>query len=191
MTAVSIQRYVASEIQSETLNTIINHGQWRWVYAEQQKGTELTWFETLAADESGWEQWQHGRLFDQHHELTWWREQNGRFTCRLLTTQTPPTSINWDDGETYDMVVPPDSAKETRLKPGAERTLMHGRWNPGSTPPTWSEPRIPRYLAYPVEPTLPIHEETRAILTTCIYRGLGGDLLTRLVSVDIEPPGGD
>lgn len=181
MSDLTINRFTADGIDGGTLPELVSQGDWRWASVEQPSGTELTWFATLAAKSLPWASWHHARLFSEETELAWWLEYNGRFTCRLLTANHPDNSV-WQPGGTYK----PFALSERSWQP--EATLLHGRWNGNTDPPSWSEPRIPRYLHYPVAADAKLATESRGILNTAVYLGELGDVLVRYVSVGVWTP---
>lgn len=182
MSDLAINRYTADGVDGATLTQLVGMGKWRWAYVERPSGTELTWFAVLADENEPWPSWHHARLFNERAELAWWQEYDGLFTCRLLASD-PPTSPVWQQGGRYK----PLNLMEKQWQP--EATLLHGRWNGNTDPPTWSEPRVPRYLAYPVPTDAELKTETRGVLHTAVYRGNDADdVLTRYVSVGVWTP---
>ena len=182
MSDLTINRFTAVGMNDATLNELVGQGVWCWAYVERPSGTELTWFTALADENEPWSSWHHARLFNETAELAWWREYDGRFTCRLLTRDQPTNPV-WQPGGSYE----PLNLFNREWQP--EATLLHGHWNGNTDPPSWSEPRVPRYLEYPVPTEADLKTETRGVLHTAVYRGQDvGDMLTRYVSVGIWTP---
>lgn len=175
----------AREVSLETLRRVLAENNLQWVYAERMADTGLgTVADLLAGEPLGAPQdgsrpgvelarWEHGRAFGPRLEIDWWREGE-TFRLRALSEVALPQGIDWrepDDGPALVAV-------------GAPRAMMlYGTLDEKSPPdrPTWSEARVPRYLAYPV----PFDDSPpeRVALLGQDYARRGVVVLTRLVGV--------
>jgi hypothetical protein len=169
MAQETIYRYVRRDVSGADLNDLAQNHPGPWFYGESPQDTVLIWAAGVPPTGAPWRAWRHARRFGSDGELSWWREADDTFTCRLLTG----TDVaGWGERVEYTAV---------EGVPGA--TLLHGEYDESSEPPTWSEARIPRVFGYPVETEVP-DLDTRVVLLTRTYRGPDGDLVDRLVAVE-------
>lgn len=171
MAQESIYRYVRRGVAAADLNALVEAQPGDWFYGERPPDTVLVWASGALDGGLAWADWRHGRRFGPEGELAWWPEAGGAFTCRLLAG---PGAAGWEGATEY-----------TAADDEVNETLLHGLYDEDSDPPTWSEARIPRYLAYPVEDNAP-GLNTRAVLLTRGYRGPAGDRLERLLAVETK-----
>jgi len=175
----------AREVNLETLRQVLASADLRWVYAERMADTglgtvaDLLAGEPLGAPKDGsrpgieLERWEHGRAFGPQMEVDWWREGE-TFRLRALSESKLPEGVNWQE---------PDNGPAS-VAMGAPRAMMlHGTHDEKSPSdrPTWSEARVPRHLAYPVQVGSPPPE--RVTLLGQDYARRGVVVLTRLVGV--------
>lgn len=176
----------ASGISLKTLRKVLVDSDLDWVYAERMADTglgtvaDLLNGEPLGAPKDSsrpgvrLEQWEHGRAFGPELEIDWWREGEA-FRLRALSEGDVPDSVNWTEPGDGPVPVAVD---------GLRPMVLHGSYDDKSPPerPTWSEARIPRHLAYPIqfEDSSP---SRRVVLLGQDY--VRGDVvvLTRLVKV--------
>lgn len=138
--------YFVPHVDDHVLLSLLQAGRWTWLYAERMETTELMLLSDATAGELPLTRWQHGRAFDEQHELTWWRKNNYS-DLRLLTKDAQPEigSLQWGKGAEWQAAGVP------------QETLLHGTRddeaaNRGEA--RWSEARIPRWLFHP----LPLNE---------------------------------
>lgn len=166
------------DVPAETVTALLTQAgsKWPWVYAERPETTELLW---LAAVQPNWQQWPYARAFGPESELSWQQQANGRYTLRLLTDSTPPVLAGLDWGAA------------TSWQPfGREQsTWLHGRLDEDRSEAqgelTWSEARIPRWLAYPLAAEAAPPERVVLQVQTYAQDGIVG--LTRLLAVQAAP----
>lgn len=164
-----IHRYIRRAVSPADLATLAGDHSGRWFYGERPQDTVLTWAADVQQTGIPWQAWRHARLFGVDSELSWWREADGTFTCRLLAGSDV---TGWGEGYEY-----------TAVEGVPSETLLHGEYDENSNPPTWSEARIPRTFNYPVDADTP-DLDTRAVLLTFAYRGPDGDIVDRLLAVE-------
>lgn len=167
-------QFLAGAVTAETLHTLLQNGSWRWLYAERMEDTALLWLADALQGAVPWMRWQHGRAFDPGSELAWWRQADGQYQVRLLTDGTAPMGIRWESPTEWHPVADTPSTE----------TLLYGLSDGNGR--TWSEARIPRHFAYPVEDT-----PRRVFLTTQTYWQDGQTFLTRLLMVTGDKGGAD
>lgn len=171
--------YHVSGVAAAALEALLSQSSepWPWFYGERSETTELFWLEDVL---STWQQWTYGRVFGPQSELVWWQRGNGRYDLRLLTDGPPPAVTDFSWGQ--------PAAWEAHGEAG--QTLLHGQLDEDRTKTrdqaTWSEARIPRWLAYPLK-TEADNVPKRVILTTQTYAQAGIVGFTRLLSVDSAP----
>lgn len=177
MTAETVKRYEAAVATTTQLVTLIQSESWTWIYAERPQGTVLDWYDSLTSENIGWEEWSHGRVFSQAAELSWWRQARDRYSCRWVSSAAAPSEVPWQESFI------------TSLPEQPERTLLHGEWDKDSkNPPTWSEARIPGHLKYPIAQAEGLTEGARVALQIQHYMGKDGEVVTRLISLELVIP---
>lgn len=145
-----------------------------WVYAKRLEDIVLDARPAWLAAGVPLERWDQGCAFGPELELCWQR-RGDTYEVRAITEAPPPEVVAWI---AWDM-------GGWRADDGAlARWLLVGERDADreSGAPTWSEARIPRYLAYPVpDPTAP---PERVALVARVYRCDGLVALHRLVCVE-------
>lgn len=172
--------YFTSQVTQPTLLALLQASQdtWPWLYVETVTDTELLWLQPALAETGWWNKSFHGRAFGPKSELAWWRVADDTYELRLLTVASPPLAegVVWGEAIPWE---PWGTAIWTRLygELDTDRSQQSGI-------STWSEARIPRYLAYPLEGK----PSTRVLLKTQAYARDGIVGLTRLLAVAGDPP---
>jgi hypothetical protein len=176
---------VARGVSLEDLQQVLSDSRLIWVYAERMADTglgtvvDLVNGKPLGAPENGChpgvklERWEHGRAFGPEIEIDWWREGEV-FRLRALSNSDLPGPVEWLELE----------EEATLAAVGGPRlVLLHGSYDTGSAPtrPTWSEARVPRHLAYPVQ--FGGLAPQRVALLGQDYARQGIVVLTRLIEV--------
>ncbi len=175
----------ARKVDLKTLRQVLSDPRLIWVYAERMADTGLGTVDDLLNDsplgapEDGnrpgvkLERWEHGRAFGPDLEIDWWREGEV-FRLRALVEGDLPKGVEWSE--------PEDGAALVAV--GVSRSiLLYGTHDKKPSPdqPTWSEARVPRHMAYPVQfEGSPPHQ---VMLVGQDYARLGVVVLTRLVEV--------
>jgi hypothetical protein len=198
--------YFVANVPATTLHAALAWGvqqqAWPWLYGEAMLGSALTTLPPLlAGDPPGWQAWTHGRAFGPESELSWRRQEDGRYRLRLLQDSgAPPPGVDWGAGQTWEVWVAPAAQTPAAQTPAAQTpaaqtpaaqtplpTLLHGTLDDGrsreSGQASWSEARIPRYLTYPVQIDLERLAEdvnVRVTLSVQAYAQHGVVGLTRL-----------
>jgi len=175
----------AQGVSLEALRRVLAENNLRWVYAERMADTglgtvaDLLAGEPLGAPKDGSRpgvelaRWKHGRAFGPDLEVDWWREGEA-FRLRALSEATLPQGVEWQE--------PGDGPALVAV--GAPRAMtLYGTHDEKSPPdrPTWSEARVPRYLAHPVH--IDGSPPSRVALLGQDYAQRGVVVLTRLVGV--------
>jgi len=175
----------AREISLDTLRQVLAHSNLQWAYAERMADTGLGTIADLLEGEPlgspkdgnrpgvGLERWEHGRAFGPDLEIDWWREGE-TFRLRGLSESALPEEITWTE--------PNGSSPPTVV--GTLRVMtLYGIHDKASSPerPTWSEARVPRYLAYPIQ--CDDQPPQRVTLLGQDYARRGVVVMTRLVGV--------
>lgn len=176
----TLKIYTAESVAPKTLRQLLADSKLRWVYAESLLDTILAYTGDFLPDKDLL-QWEHGRAFDELLELDWWRTGQ-TFRLRLLTEGDGLGSVDWNESEA---VLQPVQRDPYPLR-------LHGTYDKGSDeagPPTWSEARIPRKLAYPVLVDEGAGPPERVPLRALDYTRAGCVVLTRLVGVAAESDG--
>ncbi|MCB8983450.1 MAG: hypothetical protein H6659_06485 [Ardenticatenaceae bacterium] len=172
--------YFTSQVTQTTLLALLQASQdtWPWLYVETATDTELLWLQTALTETGWWHKSFHGRAFGPKSELAWWRVADDTYELRLLTVASPPLAkgVVWGEAIPWE---PWGAAIWTQLygELDTDRSQQSGI-------SIWSEARIPRYLAYPLEEKT----STRVLLQTQAYARDGIVGLTRLLAVAGDPP---
>jgi len=176
----TLKIYTVESIAPQALRQLLVDSDLKWVYAESLTDTVLAYTGDFLPDKDLL-QWEHGRAFDETFELDWWRTGQA-FRLRLLTENDVLSGVDWDESEA---VLQPVQQEPYPLR-------LHGTCDkdPDDTGrPTWSEARIPRRLAYPVQVDEGIKPPERVLLRALDYTRAGSVALTRLVGVAAEVEG--
>ncbi len=170
--------FQVEDVSAETITALLAQAAetWPWLYAERPETTELLW---LAESQADWQQWPYARAFGPESELNWQRQEDGRYTLRLLTDAPPPvlTGLDWGAAAVWQ----PFGSEQS--------TWLHGRLDEDRSEVqgelTWSEARIPRWLAYPLGAETAPPERVVLQVQTYAQGGIVG--LTRLLAVQAAP----
>jgi hypothetical protein len=122
--------------------------------------------------------WPLGRAFGERIEVRW-QPQGAGYELLLLSETERQLPEGWrplEEGE--DVPCLPDAVQESQM-------VLWGTLQEGSSPPVWTETRIPKALEYPVD-----EDHDHVVATVKVYVQRGRPVLTRLVRVkgsDDEP----
>ena len=182
--------YGVEQASLEHLKAALGDERLTWAYASRIEDTGLGWLrdlldgqEPLGAPANDGRpgvplaRWSEGRAFGPALEVDWWRD-GGTYRLRaLLEAGEPPRGVDWGEP-----VGPAVSAT------GGERcVLLHGEWDKERSESTglhtWSEARIPRYLAHPCEIQAGTGAPRHVVLVVRDYARNGAVVLTRLLKV--------
>lgn len=165
----------ATEVPLPVLQELLDAVTWTWAYAERQADIVLTGRERFLSGSVPLAQWGHGRVFDEHLELSWWR-QDERYDLRWIAggASSPPERITWTAVDT------------TAWTAEEQHWLLVGEYDKDreNEVPTWSEARIPRYLPYPVDLEAGATPPDRVALVARIYQVQHMPHTTRLLRVE-------
>lgn len=177
----------AEGVSAEALGTVLEDERLRWAYASRMEDTGLGWVRDLLAGEAlgavsedrrpgvPLERWEEGRAFGPDLEVDWWREGDGYRLRALLEEGDEPKAkgVSWSEASGGQLI-----AQEERY------IVLHGTKDESSgAPPSWSEARVPRPLAYPYESEADEALPERIALRGQDYARNGIITLTRLVAV--------
>jgi hypothetical protein len=181
--------YVVEQASIEDLRTALGDERLTWAYASRMEDTGLGWLRNLLDEQPlgappsdrrpgvPLTRWSEGWAFGPELEVDWWRD-GGTYRLRaLLEEGEPPQGVDW--GEPVSTAL--------RANGGERYVLLHGELDKDRSAsagrPTWSEARIPRYLAHPCQIQEGTDPPRQVTLVVRDYACNGAVVLTRLLKV--------
>jgi len=169
--------YLVEKTDVDTLETVLENKNLRWVYAERVTESLFTTVDTLPP----LARWQHGRAFGPTMEVDWWREGipgQETYRLRLLTEQpTLPDGAPWQRVKT---ALSWKALPDLDLAEGQIR--LAGKRPDTKADPVWLEARLPRPLHYPNVGGLSSPEKV-ALRVRC-YRDQDGVVWMRMLCLE-------
>jgi hypothetical protein len=165
----------------EAVDQLNKRGVLKFIYAEEPATIHLTAYRRPDP------YWSHGRAFGPDLEVRWSRRRDGKVDLTLLTESDLPEQVDW---QPIPLLENASATLEAVVEDG--RVMLrgvsrrHGKSPYGGDPKApneWTESRIPRPLAYPVDAGDPPRRWARLSVRT--YRVNGCPLLTRMVDLEV------
>jgi hypothetical protein len=160
-----------------------------WAYASRMEDAGLGWLQDLLDEQPlgaplsdgrpgvPLTRWSEGRAFGPELEVDWRRDGETYRLRALLEQGEPPQGVDWGEPVSTSL----------KANGGERHVLLHGELDEGRSASseriTWSEARIPRYLAHPVEIRERKEPPRQVTLVVQDYARNGAVVLTRLLKV--------